>query len=106
MTPVLIVGAGPVALTMAIELARFSVPVRIIDRAASRSDKSKALVIWSRTLELLDRSGGAEVFVAAGRKAHAANFMSGADVIGRVNLDNIDSVYRFALMLPQPETER
>ena len=104
--PVLIVGAGPVGLTMAIELARFRVPVRIIDKGASRSDKSKALAVWSRTLELLDRSGGAEVFVAAGMKVHAANFISGANVLGHINLDNIDSAYRFALMLPQPETER
>ncbi|MBB3881361.1 2-polyprenyl-6-methoxyphenol hydroxylase-like FAD-dependent oxidoreductase [Acetobacter oeni] len=30
--PVLVVGAGPVGLTMAAELARYRVPVRIIDR--------------------------------------------------------------------------
>ena len=106
MKPVLIVGAGPVGLTMAVELARFGVPLRIIDKAASRSDKSKALAVWSRTLELLDRSGSAEEFVAAGMKAHAANFMSGAEVFAHINLDNVDSAYRFALMLPQPETER
>jgi thioredoxin reductase len=31
---VLIIGAGPVGLTLAIELARFGVPVRIIEQAA------------------------------------------------------------------------
>ena len=50
---VLIVGAGPVGLTAACELARFDVPLRIIDKAPRRTDKSKALVLWSRTLELL-----------------------------------------------------
>ena len=59
-TDVAIIGAGPVGLTMACELTRFSVPVRIVDKAAARTDKSKALVIWSRTLELLDRGGGAD----------------------------------------------
>jgi 2-polyprenyl-6-methoxyphenol hydroxylase-like FAD-dependent oxidoreductase len=58
MKPVLIVGAGPVGMTMASELARYEVPVRIVDKAAQRTDKSKALVLWSRTLELLDRGGG------------------------------------------------
>ena len=53
---VLIVGAGPVGLTMAAELARFGVSVRIVDKAAQRTDKSKAVVLWSRTLELLDRA--------------------------------------------------
>ncbi len=61
--PVLIIGAGPVGMTMASELARFGVPVRIIDKAAHRTDKSKARVIWSRTLELLDRGGGSASFV-------------------------------------------
>ena len=56
--PVLIIGAGPVGMTLASELARFGVPVRIVDKAVHRTDKSKALVIWSRTLELLDRGGG------------------------------------------------
>ena len=55
---VLIAGAGPVGLTMAAELARFGVAVRIVDKSAQRTDKSKALVVWSRTLELLDRGGG------------------------------------------------
>ena len=59
--PVLIVGAGPVGMTLASELTRYGVAVRIVDKAAARTDKSKALVLWSRTLELLNRSidGGA-----------------------------------------------
>ena len=50
-TEVLVVGAGPVGLTMAIELARYKIGARIIDKAPERSDKSKALLIWSRSLE-------------------------------------------------------
>ena len=50
-----IVGAGPVGMTAASELARYGVSVRVVDKAAQRTDKSKALVLWSRTLELLDR---------------------------------------------------
>lgn len=67
--PVLVVGAGPVGLAMAADLARYRVPVRIIDKAPTRTDKSKALAVWARTLELLDRSGCAEAFLAAGLKA-------------------------------------
>lgn len=54
-TFVLIVGAGPVGMTLASELTRYGIDVRIVDKAAQRTDKSKALVLWSRTLELLDR---------------------------------------------------
>jgi 2-polyprenyl-6-methoxyphenol hydroxylase-like FAD-dependent oxidoreductase len=52
---VLVIGAGPVGLTMAGELARFGVPVRIVDKSAARTDKSKALALWSRSLALIDR---------------------------------------------------
>jgi 2-polyprenyl-6-methoxyphenol hydroxylase-like FAD-dependent oxidoreductase len=105
--PVLIVGAGPVGLTMASELARFGIPVRIVDKAAQRTDKSKALVLWSRTLELLDRGGGAFPFVEAGFKARAVNFVAGdGKLMGRVTMDSVKSPYPFGLMLPQSETER
>ena len=57
MQPIVIVGAGPVGLTMAAELIRYGVPVRLIDRSAEPTQTSKALVLWSRTLELIDRMG-------------------------------------------------
>ena len=41
---VLIIGAGPVGMTMASELARYGVTLRVIDKASQRTDKSKALV--------------------------------------------------------------
>jgi 2-polyprenyl-6-methoxyphenol hydroxylase-like FAD-dependent oxidoreductase len=54
MTQILIVGAGPVGLTMAAELARYGIELRIIDPHATEA--SKALALWSRTLELMDRA--------------------------------------------------
>ena len=57
-TDVLIAGAGPVGLTMAMELKRYGLSVRIIDKDSGRTDKSKAIVLWARTLELLDRAWG------------------------------------------------
>ena len=63
--PVLIVGAGPVGLTLALALRRQGVALRIVDKAAARTDKSKALVIWPRTLELLDIHGCAQLVVDA-----------------------------------------
>jgi 2-polyprenyl-6-methoxyphenol hydroxylase-like FAD-dependent oxidoreductase len=61
---VLIVGAGPVGMTAACELARFGIPLRIVDRAAQRTEQSKALVLWSRTLELLDRGPGGAAIIS------------------------------------------
>jgi 2-polyprenyl-6-methoxyphenol hydroxylase-like FAD-dependent oxidoreductase len=104
---VLIIGAGPVGLTLAIELTRFGIPVRIVEQAAERTDKSKALVLWSRTLELLDRQpGGAGAFVTAGFRVHAVNLLSGDQLIGRLQMDSVDCAYPFALMIPQADSER
>jgi 2-polyprenyl-6-methoxyphenol hydroxylase-like FAD-dependent oxidoreductase len=103
---VLVIGAGPVGLTMAIELLRYGIDFRIVEKAAARTDKSKALVVWSRTLELLERAGLSDRFVAAGRKVVAANFIAGGKRIGHIGLTEVDSPYSYALVLPQSDTER
>ncbi len=105
-TTVLIAGAGPVGLTLANELARYGVPVRIVDTAAERTDKSKALVLWSRTLELFDHAGYVDRFLAIGLQAHGAQFSNGRNVIAQVSLSDIDTRFPYALMIPQSETER
>jgi 2-polyprenyl-6-methoxyphenol hydroxylase-like FAD-dependent oxidoreductase len=102
----LIVGAGPVGLTMAAELARYGIAVRIVDKAAHRTDKSKAIVLWSRTLELLDRAGCSEAFVSAGLKVNAANIIAGGKVLGHVSFAGIMSPHAYALGIPQSDTER
>lgn len=103
---VLVVGAGPVGLTMAAELARFGLSVRIIDKSAARTDKSKAIVIWSRSMELIDRMGCGESFLSAGLKAKGANITAGKKHIAHVSLDEVNTPHPYALMIPQSETER
>ena len=102
----LIVGAGPVGLTMAAELARYQIPVRIIDKSSARTDKSKAVTLWSRSLELLDRAGSADDFISAGLRLHASNFIADGKHLARVDFDGVQSPYAFALSIPQSETER
>ncbi len=106
MSTVLIVGAGPVGLTMAAELARFGVSVRLIDRSDHPTATSKALVIWSRTLELMERMGCTPAFLQAGLQARGASIRTGETVLGHTGFDSIASRYDFALMLPQRDTER
>ena len=105
-SPVLIIGAGPVGLTLAAELTRYGVGVRILDKAVQRTDESKALVVWSRTLELLDHSCGSARFINTGFKADAVNLITGDKVVARVEMASVDTPYPFGLMTPQSETER
>ena len=103
---ILIVGAGPVGLTMAAELARYGLPVRIIDKNPKATETSKALVVWSRTLELMDRMGCTSGFLEAGLKGRGATIRKGTTIIGHNTFDKIASAYNYALMIPQSETEK
>ena len=49
---VLIVGAGPTGLVLALWLTRLGVKVRIIDKTAEPGTTSRALAVQARTLEL------------------------------------------------------
>ena len=102
---VLIAGAGPVGLTMALELARYGIPVRIIEKSPEASHTSRAVAVWPRTLELLDRSGAAADIIAVGNKVNVANILSGGRPVASLCLDEVPSPYPFALMVPQYETE-
>ncbi len=106
MQPVLVVGAGPVGLTVAAELMRYGIPIRLIDRSSQPTQTSKALVVWSRTLELMDRMGCTPAFLDAGLKAHHATIRSGSSVLGQADFATISSPYNFAMMVPQRDTER
>src|SRR5215831_5596346 len=105
-TDVLVVGAGPVGLTTAIELARYKVAVRIIDKAPARSDKSKALAVWSRSLELLERSGVSARLLEAGYKSNSVKVYADKKPIAHLTFEGLKTKYPFSLMVPQSETER
>jgi 2-polyprenyl-6-methoxyphenol hydroxylase-like FAD-dependent oxidoreductase len=103
--PVLVVGSGPVGLTMALELARYRVPVRLVDKMTERSDKSRAIAVWTRTLELLDRADVSRELLGRGNKVSAAHIVSGGETIARIALKDVESPYPFVLMIPQSDTE-
>jgi 2-polyprenyl-6-methoxyphenol hydroxylase-like FAD-dependent oxidoreductase len=105
-TDCLIAGAGPVGLTLACELTRYGLGVRIIDSAPEPTDQSRALVVWPRTMEHLERMGLAQRFVQTGRKAHEGHFFQGGEQIATFPLDNVATPFPFALMIPQDQTER
>jgi 2-polyprenyl-6-methoxyphenol hydroxylase-like FAD-dependent oxidoreductase len=62
---VLIVGAGPVGLTLANDLVARGVSCRIIDQLAEPTRRSRAHALQSRTLEALDTIGLAKSIIAA-----------------------------------------
>ena len=102
---VLIAGAGPVGLAMAADLARYGVSVRLVEKSPERTDKSKALVLWSRTLELMDRMECTAPFLTTGKKVIAVNVTAGKELITKVTVDGVKTPHPYALMMPQCDTE-
>ena len=104
-SPVLVVGAGPVGLAMACELARHGVRCRIIDQNRERSQTSKALGIFPRTLEVFHSMGLAERVVAEGNRLHSLVIHHAAATLAQIDFTGVASPYPFALGLRQSETE-
>ncbi len=63
---VIVVGAGPVGLCMAIDLARRDIPVLVLDDDNTVSVGSRAICYAKRTLEILDRLGCGEPVACKG----------------------------------------
>jgi 2-polyprenyl-6-methoxyphenol hydroxylase-like FAD-dependent oxidoreductase len=108
-TQVLIVGAGPTGLVLAIRLARQGVAVRIIDRASGPGQASRAMAVHARTLEFYRQMGFAEVVVNQGIRIEAIHLREHGEDIVELALKDIGeglSPYPFVLAFPQDDHER
>lgn len=103
---ILVVGAGAVGLVLAIQLGRFGVPVRIIDRADAPSCETKAMAIHSRTLEVFRDLGVVQPFLEHGVKTRRFAVHYRGRPILTYEFDRLNTLYPFLLSLPQPDTER
>ena len=92
--PVVVVGAGPVGLALAIDLAQQNVPVLLLDNDCTLSTGSRAICFAKRTLEVFDRLGCGPRMVDKGVSWN----------VGRVFFKN-EEIYSFNL-LPEPGHER
>ena len=106
---VLIVGAGPSGLVLALWLTRLGVRVRIVDKLAAPETTSRAVGVQARTLELYGQIGLADAVVARGRKALAVNLWATGRKAARFFFSDMGadiSPFPYALVFPQDEHER
>lgn len=109
MLPVLIVGAGPTGLALALWLTKIGIKVRIIDKLQSTLTTSRAIVVHSRTLEFYRQLGLADEMVARGFKFPAVNLWVRAKHRARFAIGNAGegiSPYPFVLIFPQDAHEK
>lgn len=84
--PVVVVGAGPVGLCAAIDLAQRGLPVVLIDEDDTVSVGSRGLCYAKRTLEVLDRLGVGQAVVDRGVTWNVGRTFFDADEVFRFNL--------------------
>jgi 2-polyprenyl-6-methoxyphenol hydroxylase-like FAD-dependent oxidoreductase len=104
---VLVVGAGPVGLTAACQLARLGVRIRVVETLATPTTESRAVAVQARTLEMLASLGVAERLEARGRRMLALETVDGRTgaTRSRMEFGGIPSRHPYILDVPQPDTE-
>jgi 2-polyprenyl-6-methoxyphenol hydroxylase-like FAD-dependent oxidoreductase len=108
-TEVLIIGAGPTGLVLALWLSKLGVRVRLVDKTTEPGTTSRALAVQARTLELYRQVDLSSAVVDAGVKVAAANLWVGGAEAARLPLSRMGeglSPFPFALTYPQDAHER
>ncbi|GAA2674485.1 MULTISPECIES: FAD-dependent monooxygenase [Actinosynnema] len=100
---VVVVGAGPVGLWLAAELALGGVRPVVLERELERSPHSKALGLHPRTLEVLALRGVEDGFLRTGGRAPGWHF---GMLPTRLDFSALPTQFPFLLTQPQAETER
>ena len=108
-TPILIIGAGPSGLLLALRLARHGVAFRIIDKNPGPGLASRAMVVQARSLEFYDQLGLADKIISQGIIVNTIHLRRGRREAAVLNLAAFGQSlgpYPFALSFPQDDHER
>lgn len=103
--PILIVGAGPTGLTLAIALRKKGLPVRIVDILERGQNTSRAVAIHARTLEVLEPLGVTPLLLARGNPVAQFSVRSRERKLAGISFEGLPSAYPYILLVPQAITE-
>src|ERR1700744_2552108 len=107
-TKVLIIGAGPVGMTLGCELARRNIDFRIIERSAVPAHGSRAKAVQPRSLEIFNDLGIADELMEAGTTDLPYRRYFGNELAGmkqRQHGGRTDTKYPQSLLVQQPIVE-
>ena len=102
---VLIVGAGPTGLMMALCLKEYGIHATIIDKKSATTTYSKALGMQARTLEVFQDLKLAKKMVESGMLMPKMFFYKGSKLLGKADFSWLETTYPFILGITQSTTE-
>ncbi|PXX06954.1 FAD-dependent oxidoreductase [Mycolicibacterium moriokaense] len=105
-TDVLIIGAGPSGLTLAASLVKKGFATTVVDRQAAGANTSRAAVVNSRTLEVLEDLDVARRLVKEGIQAPRFSIRDRAQTLIPIDFSGLPTNYPYSLMVPQSTTEK
>jgi 2-polyprenyl-6-methoxyphenol hydroxylase-like FAD-dependent oxidoreductase len=97
--PILVVGGRTTGLTMACELARHGVPVRIIDKSPGIDPHCRATVLHSRTLEIFKDLGIVDAILDEGAVLTGGCQYANGRLFTHARYGDVDSPYRCGIAL-------
>ena len=103
---ILVVGAGPVGLTAALELTRRGFRPRIVDKASGPAGESRALGVHARTLDILKPAGVTQKLLAAGNEVRRIEVRENGTPSLTLDFARLGGRFPFILGIPQATTER
>jgi 2-polyprenyl-6-methoxyphenol hydroxylase-like FAD-dependent oxidoreductase len=106
---VLINGAGPTGLVLALWLTKLGVGVHIIDKTSAPGTTSRALAVQARTLELYRQLDLADAVIANGHQVPAVNLWVKGERKAQVAFETIGlnlTPFPFLHIFPQDQHER
>ena len=101
----LIAGAGPTGLALAVALAVRGIRAIVIDRLSEGANTSRAAVVHARTLEVLEPLGVSAALVERGLPAQRFTLRDRDRVLMPIGFEGLPTRYPYTLMVSQAVTE-
>jgi 2-polyprenyl-6-methoxyphenol hydroxylase-like FAD-dependent oxidoreductase len=105
-TDVLVIGAGPTGLALAVSLVARGIATTVVDRAPEGANTSRAAVVNARTLEVLEHLDVARRLVKEGVQAPVFTIRDHGRTLIPIDFSALPTEYPYSLMVPQSTTER
>jgi 2-polyprenyl-6-methoxyphenol hydroxylase-like FAD-dependent oxidoreductase len=105
-TDVLVIGAGPSGLTLAVSLVQRGIATTVVDRQPAGANTSRAGVVNARSLEVLESLDVSRRLVKEGIEAPLFSIRDGARTLIPIDFSSLPTAYPYSLMVPQSTTER